>query len=251
MGTWGAAIFSDDLALDIRDEFKELIGDGCSASQATAVLIQQFQEVIDDVEAGPVFWLALAAIQWKTGHVEESVIQKAANIIDLGSDLIRWQDDEGLLKKRKGYLTRLKAQLLTVPPPPKKLPKVIRHENDWLVGEILSYQFESGEYILFRVIGHHVDKGGRFPVCELLDWKGNQLPADKVLKKIPSKTMGKSNQIKRFMLILPRRGKCLPQNLSRIGVKTHPAQELGGFHVLFWKNLVVLLSDAFSNSTPE
>jgi hypothetical protein len=176
MGTWGAAIFSDDLALDIRDEFKELIGDGCSTSQATAVLTQQFQDVVDDVEAGPVFWLALAATQWKTGHVDETVIQKAVDIIDTGADLSRWRIDEDLLKKRQIYLTRLKAQLLSQPPPPKKLPKVIRHENDWLVGEILSYQLDSGEYILFRVIGHHVDKGGRYPVCELLDWRSQNPP---------------------------------------------------------------------------
>lgn len=32
MGTWGTGIFSDDLASDIREDFKELIGDGKSPS---------------------------------------------------------------------------------------------------------------------------------------------------------------------------------------------------------------------------
>ena len=36
MGTWGVAIFSDDLAADIRGDFRELIGDGLTPSEATA-----------------------------------------------------------------------------------------------------------------------------------------------------------------------------------------------------------------------
>ncbi len=87
--------------------------------------------MLEDEDESPLFWLALAATQWKTGHVEDAVIKKALNIIDAGTELKRWSDDEGLLKKREGHLSRLKAQLLTPPPPPKKLPKVIKHENDW------------------------------------------------------------------------------------------------------------------------
>ncbi len=28
MGTWGTALFSDDLACDARDAYRELVGDG-------------------------------------------------------------------------------------------------------------------------------------------------------------------------------------------------------------------------------
>jgi hypothetical protein len=38
MGAWGTAIFSDDTALDVRDEWRDAILDGLSAEEATAHL---------------------------------------------------------------------------------------------------------------------------------------------------------------------------------------------------------------------
>ena len=34
MGAWGTAIFADDLAADIKGDFRDLIGDGLSAPKA-------------------------------------------------------------------------------------------------------------------------------------------------------------------------------------------------------------------------
>jgi len=71
MGTWGTGIFADDLAADVRDEFTDLIGDGLSAAAATKRLVTESSEEIEDEPT--VFWIALAATQWKIGHVVESV----------------------------------------------------------------------------------------------------------------------------------------------------------------------------------
>ena len=70
MGTWGIALFSDDLAADVRDDFKELLGDGYSPAEATDILIRQYKDVLDDEDESPVFWLALAATQWKTRNIK-------------------------------------------------------------------------------------------------------------------------------------------------------------------------------------
>jgi hypothetical protein len=51
VGTWGPAIFSDDLAADIRGEFKDHIGDGMSAEEATAVLLDEYRESIADPDS--------------------------------------------------------------------------------------------------------------------------------------------------------------------------------------------------------
>lgn len=61
MGTFGTAIFSDDFACDIRDEFKELIGDGMTSEQATQTLTKSYSASLNDSDEASVFWLSLAA----------------------------------------------------------------------------------------------------------------------------------------------------------------------------------------------
>jgi len=176
------------------------------------------------------------------------VIGKAVNIIDTGAELKRWADDGSLLKKREQCLLRLKAQLLATPPPTKKLPKVLKHETDWEIGELISYQLESGDYLLFRVIGYHNDKGGRFPVCELLDWKGLLLPPENKLPTIPIRVEATPRRFSQFMLSLPKGRKALPKKLRRTGIKIKPAQKPGGYASFPWKYLDRMLNEIFALS---
>jgi hypothetical protein len=39
MGAWGIGLYSDDVAIDVRDIFKEMIGDGLETEDATNQLI--------------------------------------------------------------------------------------------------------------------------------------------------------------------------------------------------------------------
>jgi len=76
MGTWGTAIFSDDTASDVRDEFRDLIGEGLSTEQATDKLLREYAPSLDDPDDGPPFWLGLAVTQWKCGRLLERVKEK-------------------------------------------------------------------------------------------------------------------------------------------------------------------------------
>lgn len=69
MGAWGTALYSDDVALDVRDLYKELLGEGYSNEIVTKSLVRICKEQIEDEEDGPVFWLALADTQWKCGRL--------------------------------------------------------------------------------------------------------------------------------------------------------------------------------------
>ncbi len=71
MGAWGVAIFSDDLAADIRGDFRELIGDWLTPSEATDRLKAEYASSLDDPNEMPVFWIALALAQWKLGRLDE------------------------------------------------------------------------------------------------------------------------------------------------------------------------------------
>jgi hypothetical protein len=89
MGTWGPAIFSDDTASDIRGDYKDLLGDGLSPSDATDRILLEWKDSIDDSDEQSVVWLALAVIQWKLGRLEERIKDKAIEVINSGCDLER------------------------------------------------------------------------------------------------------------------------------------------------------------------
>jgi hypothetical protein len=44
MGVWDTAIFSNDIACDIRDHYRELIEDGFDDMEATRQTIEKFQK---------------------------------------------------------------------------------------------------------------------------------------------------------------------------------------------------------------
>ncbi|MBL7872465.1 MAG: hypothetical protein JNM78_12685 [Cyclobacteriaceae bacterium] len=64
MGTWGTSIFSDDLAADIRNEFRIKIGFGKSPIEASKELIDEYKDTLNDSEESSIFWIALSAVQW-------------------------------------------------------------------------------------------------------------------------------------------------------------------------------------------
>ena len=171
MGTWGVAIFSDDLAADLRADLTELIGEGLSVSEATDRLMTEYASSLNDPDEKTVFWIALASAQWKIGRLEERTKQTALQIMDDGSDLIRWQNPKDRARRAE-VLEKARAELLSAQPPAKRIPRSIKEANDWQIGEIIGFRLLSGKWTLLRVIDHHVDKGGRFAICELLDWIG-------------------------------------------------------------------------------
>src|SRR5215469_10167451 len=93
MGAWGTAVFSDDTACDVRDNYVDLIGDGLSGVEATKKLLREWAGSLDDPDEGPVFWLALAATQWKNGRLEDLVQQRALNIIDRLGDRVSEREE--------------------------------------------------------------------------------------------------------------------------------------------------------------
>ena len=89
MGAWGPALFSDDTATDGRDDYRDHVGDGLSGSAATDRLLSEWRSTLSDPDEGPVFWLALAATQWKCGRLEPRVLEKALEVISTGAVPVR------------------------------------------------------------------------------------------------------------------------------------------------------------------
>lgn len=127
MGTTSAALFSDDVACDVRDEFIEMFSTCVDATAVTKALIRSWSDSIQDVEDGPIFWLALAATQWKYGCLGEEVRARALQVVDGDLDLKRWEGAS--VARRRTVLLSLREKLLSPQPaarrPPRRKPVVV------------------------------------------------------------------------------------------------------------------------------
>lgn len=246
MSTWGTGVFSDDTACDVRDGYVDLIGDGLTGVEATQKLLREWSTALEDPDEGPVFWLALAAIQWKKGRLEEFVLQRALAIIDTGADLARWNANSREYRKRKKVLEKLRAQLTSSQPLPKRIPKRFRDSNAWSVGDLVSYRLVSGRLVIFRVIGHHSDRGGTAPICELLNWVGNEIPKNLAalgVRQFAEPTPG----FARPQLMIGRTSATerTDDRLSQIGVNLRSSQKPAQYSVTSWKRLDAVIKDTF------
>lgn len=243
MGAWGVALFSDDLASDVRDGFRDLIGDGLSVSAAVAKLLEEYASELDEDDEIPVFWLALAAAQWKLGRLEERTKREAFQVIESGSDLERWDDPKDRTK-RQAVLEKLRLQLVSPPPPAKRVPRTVRSASDWAVGEVVALQLASGDWTLLRTIGHHADKGGRSAVCELLDWRGNSIPNAEIVENLPVRHGNERHGVSQFLFQEPRK-KQDQARVRRLGLVSTPAQECGGYAIFVWPYIDRLMKDCY------
>lgn len=175
MGTCGTALYSDDLAADVRDDFKDHIAAGLSAEDATNALLEEYIPQSDMQDCWPVFWLALADTQWKTGRLTSLTKANAHEILANGSDLRRWAEDKALLESRKKVLSTLAEQLKCTPPLPKKIRKRKQNVTHYKIGEVHFFKDENGGHV-FKVVDLFKDKGGTYPVVLLLDWNKNTPP---------------------------------------------------------------------------
>jgi hypothetical protein len=124
MGTWGPGIFSDDLAQDVRDVWREALMAGLDDTAATKRVLAELSEVFENEEEAVVGWLALAAAQHQTGRLQPEVRDRALATIEAGADLGRWRDEAGEAeaRKREKALTAL-AEKLRGPQPTPRTPR--------------------------------------------------------------------------------------------------------------------------------
>jgi hypothetical protein len=176
MGVWGTGIFSDDNASDLREDYRRLISDGISGPEATGRLLKEWAPE-GDPALEPVFWLALAVTQWSCGRLEERVKARALGVIEDGSALAQWHGAARLERKRQAVLDATREKLLSPQPAVRPIKKRVLATCDWERGELIAYRLLPDDWVVLRTLDPWTDLGGTYPVCELLDWRGPDLPA--------------------------------------------------------------------------
>jgi hypothetical protein len=191
MGAWGTAIFADDTAADVRDEWREAILDGKSPEQATSHVIKLFGEAIEgDPDEEAVFWMALAAAQMETGRLQPDIRDRALAVIDAGGDVERWaEEDSGLARRRQKVLDRLGRKLRGPQPKPKRIRRRPVYGVPFDIGDIvLLRNTDEDVEALFAVVDQHTDDRTAEvePVVEALLWDGGEIPSPAELASLPA-----------------------------------------------------------------
>jgi hypothetical protein len=161
MGVWGAALFSNDVACDIRDHYRDLIADGVEDAEATRLTVEKFQAWLGDADDGTSCILALAVTQSKIGRLD-------AGICDA---------------RRKQVLARVREQLTGPQPIRSRVKRPSRSTWGLAAGDVLALDCPGG-LALLRVVRVHVHRKGETPCLEELQFSGAQLPSQEIMERL-------------------------------------------------------------------
>ncbi len=186
MGTWGASIFDDDDAADLRDEYRLILADTQSDSAATDEAVRDYGASFDGLGDTTAFWLALALIQWRMGRPDPRVRDAALRVIDEGIDLAKWNESP-LRRKRAAALQKARATIASPPPAAKPMPQPLPLQlPGWEFSEIVAYAMPDGRIVLLHHLNYRAMSTARAkaPVVSILNWFESRLPEDRELQSL-------------------------------------------------------------------
>lgn len=200
MGAWGAGLFQDDDAADLRDEWLDEYKRTGSAAEATAAVRKAFKSGFKDSDEGPVLMLALATMLWRHGVLDAKTRAEALAVIDKEKGLDRWRDEgEKVLRGRLKVYAKIRAGLREKQPPVKaykKKPVPKPDHPDLVLGDIFSVAAPEGGVAYYRVVGRSKAKYGDQVSVQLLDIKPGT-PVDPAtlgdVPGVPMREMGYRN----------------------------------------------------------
>jgi hypothetical protein len=189
VASWGTAIFSDDLAADIRGYWRDGIIDGEDPADVTRQLVNRYASEGGDPDERIVFWLALAAAQMETGRLDPAVRDHALALIDAGGDVARWREqDESLARQREKALVRLAEKLRGPQPKPKRIRRTSPPALRFDVGDAVHLRMGDGWTNLIAIVIANTDgypRGNIDPVVELVIWEEDRPPTATELSQLP------------------------------------------------------------------
>jgi hypothetical protein len=151
MGAWGAGLYANDLAADLKSTIAALAKLPFDGDRIAEILCQDAAEVIADEadEDYTNFWLVAADQFQKKGLRCESVRKTAIRIIESGQDIALMTDldmSSTDLKHRQKCLAELKARL-SAPVSSEKPRKTMKKPQPLVmsVGELFAYPVSQGE----------------------------------------------------------------------------------------------------------
>jgi hypothetical protein len=174
MGAWGAGLYQNDVALDVRGAYRDCRSLGFSGERLAALVLDMAGAIGGEDEG--VATLALADLLWRDGMLDAGRRQGALDLAVRRGGVIDF-DDPALRRSHAKTLSALAVRLASPQRTPARAtagPYV--EQSDFAVGEALAFPDGAGGWWLLRVVTPYTRFGGRSPVVEVLDWRGTKLP---------------------------------------------------------------------------
>lgn len=203
MGAWGAGLYQNDVACDVKEEYLNRLRIGQSNIEALQDTIDYNMDFIEDEDDGPIFWFALADTQWNYGRLHPQIKEEALKHIKSGKDLELWKENEKLYQKRKKVLEKLEEKLNSPQPIEKKVSKLTLTKAKWKTGDILLYKIRNelnekevdkweNKYVLLKVVGMWKSNIGSLPrkyshehnTAKIYNWVGDSVPDLSIINKL-------------------------------------------------------------------
>jgi hypothetical protein len=228
MGTWGPGIFSDDTACDVKDDFRNFLGETQSAEMATDAIVRNYGASFADPGDDTAFWLGLALTQWKLGRLDERVRAAALKIVDEGLDLRKWEGSPDK-RKRASVIAKTRATLESPQPPAKPLLRyVLTHQfAEWQTNEVVAYRARDEHIVMFPHLGFRTNRTLKVkaPVVSILNWFAREIPSADQIRGMTDLEWGLPGRWHIFSISRPRRQPIAPERIVRLGI----ADERGDF----------------------
>ncbi len=183
MGTWGAGLYQNDVATDVRDVYRNVRKLGFSGSELADIVLGTIGIKTAKDEDGQIAHLALADLLWNDGTLPAALKQTALRLIKNPALSERFEDDASRGKQRK-MLDALAAKLNAPQPAAKAHKPPYIEQCDFAIGEVLACPLPRGKWALLRVIAHFTRFRGTSPICEALAWNIAAIPPTAKIKKL-------------------------------------------------------------------
>lgn len=142
MGAWGAGLYQDDVALDIKEQYVEVLREGKTKEEASLEVIGQCIDYFKDEDDVIPAILSLADIEWKYGKLMPDIKEAALELIKSGDALKPFEENKREYKKRKEVLQKLKDKLEGPQPAEKKIRIPRPYKCEWKIGDTFAYKLE-------------------------------------------------------------------------------------------------------------
>ncbi len=207
-----------DPAADAAGTYVELLEDGVSDEQAVATTLERLDDVLADVDDGPVAIVGLAIAMAERGRLTDAIRDRALAALDSMGP--RLTEDATLARGVERARTLLSG-------PPRSRKRIVRRwrpDTTLVPGDVLAYRH--GEVVtLLRVARINETRYGRGPILVTLDWEREGVPELRTLKRLRDLPLN----MRQFRTATGRRRRVLAGELVDRGRPSHPDYGDAGF----------------------
>ena len=209
-------LYANDLAVEIKNYYIEKLQLGYDNQESLRLTLEQYEGCFYSKDEDMTdYWLVMADTQWVLGRLDDSVKNKAIDIIENDEDLIHYAYDQCLYDGRKEVLRNLLERLKSPQPEPKKIKKLELYICPWKVNDAYALQMKGKDainagienrwLIIIKIDEKYIKPGHIMPIVRLKLTKSEILPENlEAIDELPYFTLVNSKNLiiyKSFMWI--------------------------------------------------